>query len=137
MKVALKTEKAQHAALRAAHAKLETKLEAEKEKKLETKCKAAQTKLAQAEARIAALQVQLAARPPAPLARQSAPAPQADLSPFLAKALDSAKPDYTGLASLLTAACPSAQEVTRAGSASVEPMYSISQLMEMRTLFKQ
>ena len=137
MKAALKTEKAQHAALRAVHTKLETKLEAEKEKKLEAKCKAAQTKLAQAEARIAVLQVQLAARPPAPLARQSAPALQTDLSPFLTKALDHVKPDYSGLASLLTAARPAAQEVTRAGSASVKPTYSFAQLMEIKTLFKQ
>ena len=82
-----------------------------------------QTTLAKAEARLVELQAQPTARP--------------DLSLFLTKALDSAKPDYTGLASLLTAARPSAQEVTRAGSASAEPTYSVSQLMEMITLFKQ
>jgi hypothetical protein len=132
VKAELKAEKSQHAALRTAHTKLEkakvaAATEADKAKKLykdlEATKKVVQTKLAKAEARLAELQAQPTARP--------------DLSPFLTKALDSVKPDYTGLASLLTAARPAAQEVTRAGSASAEPTYSVSQLMEMRTLFKQ
>ena len=132
MKAELKAEKSQHAALRTTYTKLEkakvaAATEADKAKKLykdlEATKKVVQTKLAKAEARLAELQAQPTARP--------------DLSPFLTKALDSVKPDYTGLASLLTAARPAAQEVTRAGSASAEPTYSVSQLMEMRTLFKQ
>ena len=63
--------------------------EADKAKKLykdlEATKKVVQTKLAKAEARLAELQAQPTARP--------------DLSPFLTKALDSVKPDYTGLAS--------------------------------------
>ncbi len=54
-----------------------------------------QTTLAKAEARLVELQAQPTARP--------------DLSLFLTKALDSAKPDYTGLASLLIAARPAAR----------------------------
>ena len=102
-------------------AKVAAATEADKAKKLykdlEATKRVVQTKLAKAEARLAELQAQPTARP--------------DLSPFLTKALDSVKPDYTGLASLLTAARPPAQEVTRAGSASAEPTYSVSQLMEM------
>jgi hypothetical protein len=90
-----------------------------------------QTKLTQAEARIVVLLEQLSAR-------QSAPAPPADLSPFLTKALDSAKPDYAGLASLLTAARPVAQDLVirpLSASCATEPTYSITQLMEMKSLF--
>jgi len=132
VKAELKAEKSQHAALRTAYTKLEkakvaAATEADKAKKLykdlEATKRVVQTKLAKAEARLVELQAQPTVRP--------------DLSPFLTKALDSAKPDYTGLASLLTAARPAPQEVTRAGSASAEPTYSVSQLMEMRTLFKQ
>ena len=80
-------------------AKVAAATEADKAKKLykdlEATKKVVQTKLAKAEARLVELQAQPTARP--------------DLSLFLTKALDSAKPDYTGLASLLIAARPAAR----------------------------
>ena len=94
------------------------------------KCTGLQAKVALAEARIKVLQEQLNARP-------SAPAPQADLNPFFTKALESVKPDYSGIASLLTAARQPSQEATHGGLASraAQPTYSYAQLMEMKTLF--
>jgi hypothetical protein len=69
-----------------------------------TKCKTAKTALAKAEARIEVLQEQVADL----TARQRRD--QTDLAPFLAKAMEAGRPDYSGMAALLTAARPHSLE---------------------------
>ena len=105
----LKTKTSEHAKLAAASTKLEAKLEAEKDKKVAcTKCKTAKTALAKAEARIEVLQEQVADL----TARQRGN--QTDLTPFLTKAMEAGRPDYAGMAALLTAARPHSLEASPA-----------------------
>ena len=105
----LKTKTSEHAKLAAANTKLEAKLEAEKDKKVAcTKCKTAKTALAKAEARIEVLQEQVADL----TARQRGD--QTDLAPFLSKAMEAGRPDYAGMAALLTAARPHSLEASTA-----------------------
>ncbi len=128
-KTELKTEKASHAKLKTAHTKLEVKFEALKQKtekntavksKTATKpkcgeCQSAHTvltqtqaKLTKAESRIEVLQEQLADL----TARKRVD--QTDLAPFLTKAMEAGRPDFAGMAALLSAARPHSPEASPA-----------------------